>query len=46
MDEDHSWITLDSKPSKRSLQGGALSESGLQVHEHAEQGSIELAIVR
>lgn len=45
MDEDHSWITLDSKASKRSLQG-ALSESGLQVHEHAEQGSIELAIVR
>lgn len=44
--EDRSLQTLDNKPFKRPLQDLALSESGMQVHEHADQGSFELAIVK
>ncbi|NWL80891.1 transcriptional regulator [Pseudomonas taiwanensis] len=45
-DEDRSLQTLDNKPFKRPLQDLALSEAGMQVHEHADQGSFELAIVK
>ncbi|AOE84926.1 MalM family protein [Pseudomonas sp. TCU-HL1] len=45
-DEDRSLQTLDNKPFKRPMQNLALSESGMQVHEHGDQGSFELAIVK
>lgn len=45
-DEDRSLKTLDNKPFKRPLQDLAVNETGMQVHEHADQGSFELAIVR
>ena len=45
-DEDRSLKTLDNKPFKRPLQDLAVNEAGMQVHEHAEQGSFELAVVR
>ncbi|WP_044874305.1 MalM family protein [Pseudomonas sp. LFM046] len=45
-DEDRSLHTLDNKPYKRPLQDLALSDAGMQVHEHSDQGSFELAIVK
>ncbi|MDU4816057.1 MAG: MalM family protein, partial [Pseudomonas aeruginosa] len=45
-DEDRSLQTLDNKPFKRPLQGLAVNEAGMQVHEHARQGGFELAVVR
>lgn len=44
--EDRQQQTLDNKPFKRPLQDLALNESGMQVHEHAEVGSFELAVIR
>ncbi len=44
--EDRSLQTLDNKPFKRPMQDLALGESGMQVHEHSDQGSFELAIVK
>lgn len=45
-DEDRKVQTLDNKPFKRPLQDLAVNESGMQVHQHAEVGAFELAIVR
>lgn len=45
-DEDRSLNTLDNKPFKRPMQDLAVSEAGMQVHEHVDEGAFELAIVR
>lgn len=44
--EDRSVQTLDNKPFKRPLQDLALDEGGMQIHQHAEVGGFELAVVR
>lgn len=44
--EDRQLQTLDNKPFKRPLQDLALDEAGMQVHQHAEVGGFELAVVR
>ncbi|MBH2036347.1 MAG: transcriptional regulator [Pseudomonadales bacterium] len=45
-DEDRKVQTLDNKPFKRPLQALPVNESGMQVHQHAEVGAFEVAIVR
>lgn len=45
-DEDRAVKTLDNKPYKRPLQDLSLNETGMQVHEHSDEGAFELAIVR
>jgi hypothetical protein len=44
--EDRNVQTLDNKPFKRPLQDLALDEGGMQVHQHADVGGFELAVVR
>lgn len=44
--EDRNVQTLDNKPFKRPLQNLALDDHGMQVHEHADVGGFELAVVR
>lgn len=44
--EDRNVQTLDNKPFKRPLQDLALDDHGMQVHEHADEGGFELAVVR
>jgi hypothetical protein len=44
--EDRAVQTLDNKPFKRPLQDLALDEGGMQVHQHADVGGFELAVVR
>jgi hypothetical protein len=43
---DRAVQTLDNKPFKRPLQDLALDEGGMQVHQHADVGGFELAVVR
>ena len=45
-DEDRKVQNLDNKPFKRPLQALPVNESGMQVHQHAEVGAFEVAIVR
>ena len=44
--QDRNVQTLDNKPFKRPLQDLALDEDGMQVHQHADVGGFELAVVR
>lgn len=44
--EDRNVQTLDNKPFKRPLQDLALDDRSMQVHEHADEGGFELAVVR
>lgn len=44
--EDRAGQTLDNRPYKRPLQSLELSDTGLRVHRHAEEGSFELTVLR
>ena len=44
--EDRARHTLDNRPYKRPLQALELSETGLQVHHHKDEGSFELTVLR
>lgn len=44
--EDRALQTLDNKPFKRPLQALEVDGEGIQSHQHSEQGSFEVAIVR
>lgn len=45
-EEDRARLTLDNRPYKRPLQSLELDNAGLQVHQHAEDGSFELMVLR